>query len=60
MKTYTERQMDNAYDKGWKDRDLLETCKKVIANKGSYHKDTIQKSQQIVDNYLKLKKDGAN
>ena len=52
--------MDNAYDKGWKDRDLLETCKKVIANKGSYHKDTIQKSQQIVDNYLKLKKDGAN
>jgi hypothetical protein len=60
MKTYTERHINNAYDNGWKDRGLLETSKKVIANKGSYSKHTIQKSQKIVDNYLKLKKDGAN
>jgi hypothetical protein len=60
MKTYTEIQIDNAYDKGWKDRALLETSKKVIADKGSYSKHTIQKSQQIVDYYLKLKKDVEN
>jgi hypothetical protein len=58
MKTHTERQMDNAYKKGSIDRELLDTAKKIIADKDRYHKDTVQKSQQIVDNYLKLKKDG--
>lgn len=62
MKTYTEKEMDNAYDKGFKDgsEQLIEALNEVQKAEGAYSEDRLEHAENTIKNMVEIAEEAIN